>query len=265
MENDSTSTISPSWPTRWPKGSFSAGPTGALILALVGLLVLLFIATIAVFAANANGDLARIALQQNRMAFLKAVFVPSTIVQVAFEAVAAFLIIATLPRITHFSLRDIGFRALSARDLFIAILGFAVMVLVVDGGGNLVSAVSHGQHQELAVQLFESLRANLRLVVVFAIFAVVIQPMAEETIFRVFLFNLGLRYGRFWGGAIFSGILFGAAHADAYAFVPLALGGIVLCGVYYTSRNAFASMITHGLFNLLSTALIYFAPKLAGS
>ncbi len=49
-----------------------------------------------------------------------------------------------------------------------------------------------------------------------------------------------------------SGVLFGIAHGDLYAALPLALGGIVLCAVYYRTRNAFASMISHALFNAFS-------------
>ena len=52
-------------------------------------------------------------------------------------------------------------------------------------------------------------------------------------------------------------------HGDVYAALPLALGGIVLCGVYYLSRNAYASMISHALFNGLSIVLLSGVP--AGS
>jgi hypothetical protein len=93
-----------------------------------------------------------------------------------------------------------------------------------------------------------------------ALLAVVIAPVAEELTFRVFIFNVGLRYASFWPAAIVSGVLFSLAHADKFAFVPLALGGIILCGVYYRSRNAFASMITHGIFNGLSVVLLFFGP-----
>lgn len=266
MENDSISQPSPSWPTRWPKDSFPAGWTGALIAALFGLLVLLFVAEIVVFGVlYQNGAISSsMVTQHNELGLLKVLFLPSTVVQVVFEAIAAFIIIAAMPHLTHFSLRQLGFRALTARDLGIALLGAVAMVVVADGGGSLVDTLAHSSHQELAVKLFTSMRSNLRLVETFAVFAIVLQPMAEETIFRIFLFNLGLRGGGFWAGAILSGVLFGAAHLDVYAFLPLALGGIVLCGVYYTSRNAYASMISHGLFNALSTAAIYFAPKLAG-
>jgi membrane protease YdiL (CAAX protease family) len=98
--------------------------------------------------------------------------------------------------------------------------------------------------------------------VVFAFFAMVLAPIAEETIFRVFAFNFGARYGGFWLGAPVSAILFGLAHGDAFAAIPLALGGVVLCAVYYRSQNAFASMISHGLFNGLSIAGLLFAPHL---
>lgn len=219
-----------------------------------------------VLFADYHGDLSHLAgSQQAQMAAMRAIFLPSTIVQVGFEAIAAFLILAALPRMTHFSLKQLGFRALTLRDLSIAVAGAVGMVILVDGGGSIVSSLAHSPHQELAVQLFISMRSNVRLVLLFAVFAVILQPIAEETIFRVFLFNLGSRYGGFWAGAIFSGVLFGLAHLDPFAFLPLALGGIVLCAVYYRSRNAYASMISHALFNALSTALIYFAPKLAGS
>jgi membrane protease YdiL (CAAX protease family) len=52
------------------------------------------------------------------------------------------------------------------------------------------------------------------------------------------------------------------AHGDLFAAVPLALGGMILCYVYYRSRNAFASMISHCLFNLLSIVALLMSPNL---
>jgi membrane protease YdiL (CAAX protease family) len=97
-----------------------------------------------------------------------------------------------------------------------------------------------------------------------------LQPFVEEMLFRVFLFNLALRYSGFWTAAIVSGVLFGLMHlvtgsADLTSSALLALGGVILAWVYYRSRNAYASMISHALFNGLSTAALYFAPKLIGS
>jgi membrane protease YdiL (CAAX protease family) len=55
------------------------------------------------------------------------------------------------------------------------------------------------------------------------------------------------------------------AHGDLYAAVPLALGGIILCFVYYRTRNAWASVVTHGTFNSLSVLAILFAPSWVSS
>jgi membrane protease YdiL (CAAX protease family) len=76
------------------------------------------------------------------------------------------------------------------------------------------------------------------------------------------VFNAVMRYGGFWSGAIVSGLIFGAVHADKYAFLPLAAGGVILAYVYYRSGNAFTSMITHGLFNAVTVLALVFAPKL---
>ena len=41
------------------------------------------------------------------------------------------------------------------------------------------------------------------------------------------------------------------------------LGGMVLCGVYYRTGNAFAPMISHALFNALSIVALLAWPKLS--
>ena len=52
-----------------------------------------------------------------------------------------------------------------------------------------------------------------------------------------------------------------SSHGDSYAALPLALGGVVLCAVYYCTRNAFAPMISHALFNALSIVALLVAPQ----
>jgi membrane protease YdiL (CAAX protease family) len=170
------------------------------------------------------------------------------IVQFAIELpLVAFLLIC-LPSLSGFRLSQLGFRMPSWPAIFIGLAGALAMIVVANGAAALIDLATHAQHEQAEVLLFKQVH-DPRVIAFFAIFAVTIAPIAEETVFRVFLFNIGLRYWGFWTGAIVSSALFGLAHADKYAFVPLALGGIVLCGVYYYSRNAYASMISHGLFN----------------
>ena len=135
------------------------------------------------------------------------------------------------------------------------------MVAVANGSEWLINFSSKNQHFQDVVQMFKHLH-DPGTILIFIAFAVIFAPFVEETIFRIFFFNLGMRYGGFWGGAILSGILFGIAHGDPYAAVPLALGGIVLCAVYYRTRNAYASMISHALFNGLAIVLLLAFPAL---
>jgi membrane protease YdiL (CAAX protease family) len=243
--NDSTSAISPVWPTRWPKNSFR----GFWTWLLATFVALLFIA-----AAVAE-------LKQGPVAPVSPVVFDTLIgLQFAIEGALAALILAAMPALSKFSLADLGFRTPSPGTVGMALLGFGAMVVVANGSAALIDYFAHSPHQQDIVQIFKTLRDSTA-ITVFAIFAVIFAPFAEETFFRIFFFNLGLRYGGFWGGAILSGALFGIVHGDLYAALPLALGGIVLCAVYYRTRNAFAPMISHALFNALSIVALLVAPQ----
>jgi membrane protease YdiL (CAAX protease family) len=183
------------------------------------------------------------------------------LLQFVVEGALVVLLLAALPSLSKFSLRELGFRAPTAANVGTAIVGAVAMVIVANGGASLIDYLAHSQHQQDIVQIFKQLHDSTT-VAIFAAFAVIFAPFAEETFFRIFFFNLGLRYSGFWGGAVLSGALFGIAHGDIYAALPLALGGIVLCAVYYRTRNAFAPMISHALFNSLSIVALLVAPKI---
>jgi membrane protease YdiL (CAAX protease family) len=244
--NDSTSAISRAWPTRWPKDSFK----GVWTWLLAGFIAFLFVAA---FIAG---------LQTSRVPALSPLeFDLLILFQFVVEGVLVVLVLAALPSLSKFSLSELGFRMPTASNVGTAILGAGVMVVVANGGATLIESLAHSQHQQDIVQIFKQLHDS-KTIAIFVAFAVVFAPFAEETFFRVFFFNLGMRYAGFWGGAAVSGVLFGIAHGDVYAALPLALGGVVLCAVYYRTRNAYASMISHALFNTLSIVLLLFVPKI---
>jgi membrane protease YdiL (CAAX protease family) len=105
----------------------------------------------------------------------------------------------------------------------------------------------------------------------FALFAIVVGPVWEEFVFRIFLFNAMRKWWGFWPGAIVSSLCFGLAHAQPpftpvmflALSVPLAVGGIILCSIYTRTGSAWSNMITHASFNGLSLLLITVAPNLA--
>jgi membrane protease YdiL (CAAX protease family) len=270
--NDSTSQTSPDWPTRWPKSSFSPLWTAGFIVLLVWVavvvfLVMAFASFVWLAATHHQGEL--LAAARNPANASAPVFITSTVAQLVAEAVVVAIILVGLPRLTHLSLRALGFRPLSASAFGYALVGALGMVLIADVGSTIIQNYTHAIHPQLVERIFEHIRSQAVASAYFIAFAVVLQPIAEEMIFRVLIFNIVLRWGGFWPAALVSGALFGYLHvlshdADAVSGVLLAISGVVLCWVYYRSKNAYASMISHGLFNAVSTAALYFAPKIAG-
>lgn len=171
------------------------------------------------------------------------------------------MLLIGLPGITGFSLRQLGFALPRVKQIGIACAGTLAAIVVVDIVSQVLENAFHIKHEQAIIQQFVQLRSPWR-IAYFAFFAIVTVPIAEETIFRVFLFNVGLRYGGFWLGAIASAVLFGLAHGNLIDAMPLACVGLVLAGVYYTTRNAYASMLTHALFNAVTVVGLLLAPHI---
>ncbi|MHB8147491.1 MAG: CPBP family intramembrane glutamic endopeptidase [Vulcanimicrobiaceae bacterium] len=248
--NNSTYPTSPAWPTQWPSNSFKAAPTALLILSIVGISGMVLLAGIGLLFAFHDMHRTSVPL------------VPALAIQFVLEAAVVAVILRSLPRLSGFSLAELGFRLPSAGAIGTAIIGSFAMAIVANGGASLIDALFHTSHEQQVVQMVRNVHDPATLAF-FTIFAVVLAPIAEETIFRVLIFNVGVRYRGFWFGAIVSSVLFGVAHGDMFAAVPLALAGIVLCFVYYRTCNAYASMVTHGLFNAFTIVALFAMPHLA--
>jgi len=220
-------------------------------MGLIGITIVVLIAGIAwLYAVNPS------ATQHGNIPII-----PALVIQLLIEAAILIVLLATLPWLSGFTLPQLGFVPLKPWQIGVSLVGAVVMAVVANGGASLIEELTHSKHEQTVVEMFKQLH-DPHTIAFFAVFAILLAPIAEETIFRVFLFNVGLRYGGFWAGAIFSGLLFGLAHGDLFALIPLALGGVVLAAVYYYTRNAFASMITHGCFNALTVLALIFAPQL---
>jgi uncharacterized protein len=251
--NNSISNRFADWPITWPSGSFRPVPTMILFIVVI--------VPIVGFGIYQGVISASVKIDQ-RLLGDPLVVITSLALTLVAEGILAAIVIALLPWVSRFSLRELGYRLPSGRDLLVAFLGSLVMALIANGGASLIQAVFHSSQDQQSVAMLRQLH-DPRLVAAFVLFACVFAPFMEETIFRVFLFNATRRYWGFWAGAIFSGLCFGAAHGDPVAALPLALGGIVLAFVYYRTNNAFASMVTHGLFNSYTILALIVAPQLA--
>ena len=220
------------------------------------MLVLVLIVTIVgviAYLVTHNGDFS--ALRAMPIGFMLGV-------QIVIDLIAVVYLTIVLPALGNTTLRGLGFRAPTLQEIGVAVAGAIVMIVIVNGIGTLIDTLTHARHEQEAIKMFASVHDPL-VKAGFAALAVIVAPLAEEFAFRVFIFNAIRKYGGFWIAAIVSGIFFGAAHGDKYAFVPLIFGGIVLCGVYARTKNAWMSMITHGLFNAVTVIALYVTPQLA--
>ena len=183
---------------------------------------------------------------------------PITLAQLSTYLPVLATLFGMLPWLATRSLRDLGLRPLTRRDLSFAAGGAVAMYAATICTAAIQYAFTHQEPKEQAVALFTSTK-DPALVIAFGIVATLAAPFAEELVFRGFLFNALLRYLPVAVAAVLSGLLFGAAHMLGSSWTvlpPLAASGIVLAYVYYLSGSLTASMLTHAAFNIVNVLLI---------
>lgn len=246
MEKPSISQPSPLSPTRWPADAFSWQRSLAVFVALaiafyVGLRQDGYVAH---YLGTTTHDIVTSNLTWGIAIGQYVSYVPILLV----------LLIA-LPWASRRSLRALGLRGFDRTTVVAGVLGAIAMYAVTIGVASIQFFFTHEKPEEAAIALFSSTH-DTALIVAFTVLAGVAAPFMEEFVYRGFLFNAFLRYMPVWAAAVLSGLLFGASHGSATAFLPLAASGVVLAYVYERSGSLTASMLTHALFNLINVALI---------
>lgn len=263
MENNSQSATLQESLTPFPPDAFN--PFVSVLTLLTALVIAVAVTSLLIFYAVGHG--LTTLTGASRWA---SIGLPGVLLSAAAEVAAAIFLLWILPKIAKVPLRALGFVPLSGADLRVALIGAVAMIVLTNGLGSLLETGLHIKVSEQAITLFLSLK-TLAAKLTFAALGIVIAPVAEETVFRVFAFNALRKYSRFWIAAVVSGLLFGFAHAQpglsliqtCILALPLAVGGIILATVYARTGNAYASMITHGVFNGVTLAILFAAPRLA--
>lgn len=263
MVNSSDLKTSDGLQTAFPRNAFHVLWT---VLVALGVVVAVFIPVIAGTIAWViqHGVPSRAVLQTPQFQ-LYAVYM-----QGVGETLAAIYLLALMPVLAKVPLRRIGFRSPQAADAGAIVLGIVAMFLVVGIIATFISKSLHFSTPETAIDVYKHLTGGSRAGFVF--FGAIVAPVFEETMFRIFLFNAFRKwFGLGWGIAI-SSFLFGLAHVQPpwndprmYLSIcfPLMIGGAILAYVYYRTGKAWASMVVHAGFNLISFALLTFYPNLA--
>ena len=106
---------------------------------------------------------------------------------------------------------------------------------------------------------FQQMLQNRPTVVAFAIFVVILGPLAEELAFRGFLMPLLVRSFGPATGIIATGFLFGSLHGPEYEWhwqqaVLISVAGMVFGWVRYRSGSTAAAVAMHSTYNLTHLA-----------
>ena len=111
--------------------------------------------------------------------------------------------------------------------------------------------------KQAIVELFNA-SSTLEQRILIIVLAVTVAPLAEEFIFRFFLYGVVRRYfGRVVGITV-SSLLFAAVHAHLPSFAPLFVLGSCFAIAYEWSGSILVSMTMHALFNALALTALAF-------
>jgi membrane protease YdiL (CAAX protease family) len=110
------------------------------------------------------------------------------------------------------------------------------------------------ESMQKAVKLLQEAKDPL-VVVLMAVAAVIVAPVAEEVVFRGYLYPAAKRFCGPAGAIVFSSLVFAAAHGNVVALLPLFALAVILCLLYEFTGSIWACISVHFLFNAATVAL----------
>ncbi|MDR1435346.1 MAG: CPBP family intramembrane metalloprotease [Puniceicoccales bacterium] len=115
--------------------------------------------------------------------------------------------------------------------------------------------------------LIESLHSDLTRegqLIGIILLTVILAPIAEELIFRYFLYRVCKSWMSSPKAMLLAAFIFALLHFNLMAFVPLFVMGIFLVRLYERHGNLIPCIIVHGLFNYISILMVLlFSEKLS--
>lgn len=178
------------------------------------------------------------------------------VVSMAFNLVVCAGLLLYLHRLRGLNPAELfGLQHLHWRSLAIVVLMFTVIILI---SVNLISAATVTwlkdiwpdlQPQE-TVKAFESGGIGFKILVIIA--AVVIAPLAEETLFRGFVYGVLKRYTDAPFAALASSLMFAIIHLHVGSLLPLWMLAVLFCLAYEITGCLLVPMLLHAIFNAMS-------------
>ena len=176
------------------------------------------------------------------------------------DLIAVVLFIAIFLRLRRFDLDLLGgFSKISfvrAASTGVILLFFTYPLLAISE--SIVQAIfGNGSSKQEIIDLFTSSHTLGQRVIV-VILAVIVAPMTEEFIFRLFLYGVFKRYLGVGLALFFNALLFAAVHTHLPSLAPLFVLGACFTLAYEWSGSILVSMTMHALFNGVQLIVLAF-------
>lgn len=182
------------------------------------------------------------------------------------NAVVALSVVAGLSSFMHFRgiklVTQFGLRALGPGK----VAGFAILLLVafypmmICASFFMQNALGPEAKPQELIKLFSDAaqQMNYRTIIYMLVTGTVIAPIAEEFIFRGYIYGILKRYLGVTAGILINASLFAAVHVNLASLPALFLFAICLTLAYEFTGSILVNMCMHSLFNLCALALVFY-------
>src|SRR5437660_6723250 len=178
----------------------------------------------------------------------------------AVVAVGIVLFVAAFLKLRHFNISELtGLARLSFARAFVTGLVLLIFAypLIIFADWLTGRLLGSGSSRQGIVELFNGSQSMEQRVIIILL-ATVVAPVAEEFIFRFFLYGVLRRYLGRSIGLIVSALLFAVVHAHLPSFAPLFALGICFTLAYEWSGSLLVSMTMHAIFNAITLLVLAF-------
>ena len=131
-----------------------------------------------------------------------------------------------------------------------AVLSMWIVLAILQASGyvKFMESITGGNSTQDAVKLLRESTDNLA-VGLMAFSAAIVAPIAEEVIFRGYLYPVAKKYSGPWVGMLFSSLVFAAGHGNVPLMLPLFLLGMIMAYSYEKTGSILAPISIHFCFN----------------
>ena len=124
---------------------------------------------------------------------------------------------------------------------------------------ELIRAVQLPAEEQMAVKVIEKAVEPAKRVW-FMLAAVVLVPMAEETLFRGIMYPFLKEHIGIWAAVAITSTLFAAIHVNVVIFIPLVFLAFVLTWLYERTDSLLTPILTHAVFNGTNLIMLLYPP-----